>query len=212
MKKILILLFLLMIAIPVSAKQSQSQTAEAKEETPTLQCEITFDWISKTQFQRDENIKLIQNALFNEKTVLAYPRNEFKEQYATFFKDKDSIKHYTNISAGEKEDQDHYFAGFFLKSGLLIAYGIQNKNNLQNVFYYDAMGNLRFIDKYSETYPNFPYYALQYDTKGRLIGTIYFISKDDQYVFYPDKTFKGRWYKEKMYNRNAKIIMTRSNW
>lgn len=204
---IVFLLFTLpSLSIPVES------TSDIADGAKPIECGVTFDWISKTQFQRDETIKQIQDILFNEKTVLKYPKKQFRAQNAQFQKDKDSMQHYMDISSGKKEDEDKYYAGFFLKNGLLIAYGIQYKNNMKNIYYYDAMGNLRFIDFYSQNYPNFPYYALQYDTSGRLIGTIYFVSQEDQYIYNPDKTFKGRWYKENMYNRNAKIIMTRSNY
>ena len=182
------------------------------QESKPLECGVTFDWISKTQLQRDESIKQIQGILFNEKTVLKYNKKEFKAQYKDFLSDKDSMNHYMDISNGKKEDKDKYYAGFFLKNGWLYAYGIQYKNNLKNIYYYNAMGDLKYIDYYSETYPKLPYYALQYDTSGKLIGTIYFVSAYDQYIFNPDKTFKGRWYKENMYDKKAKIILTRSNW
>lgn len=204
MKKFIFLVLLLFLVIPVFAQESDT--------TIMLQGEVTFDWISKTQLQRDENIKQIQDILFNEKTVLKYPKKEFRAQNTPFLKDKDSIQHYVDISNGKKEDADKYYAGFFLKNGLLVAYGVQNKNNMKNIYYYDAMGHLRFVDYYSDNYPKFPYYSLQYDVNGRLIGTIYFVSVYDQYIFNPDKTFKGRWYKLNMYNRNAKIILTRSNY
>lgn len=204
-KKFFVFLCFIFLALPVF-----SQTAE--DASKPLECGVTFDWISKTQLQRDENIKQIQDILFNEKTVLKYSKKEFNALYKDFLKDKDSMQHYMEISAGKKEDAEKYYAAFFLKNGLLVAYGIQYKKNMENVYYYDAMGNLRFVDIFSKGYPNFPYYALQYDTKGKLIGTIYFVNLDDQYIFNPDKSFKGRWYKEKMYNRNAKVILTRSNW
>lgn len=204
MKKVIILLFFILFASPVFPQESES--------TMTLNCHVQFEWISKTQIQRDENIKQIQDILFNEKTVLKYAKKEFRAMNEGFLKDKDSVQHYVDISNGKKEDSDKYYAGFFLKNGLLVAYGIQYKKNMKNVYYYDAMGNLRFVDYYSDNYPNFPYYSLQYGINGKLIGTIYFISAYDQYIFNPDKTFKGRWYKENMYNRNAKIILTRSNW
>ena len=210
MKRIIILLFFVILAIHGFLEVGWAE-AHQDESTP-LQCGVEFDWISKNQLQRDENIKQIQSILFNEKTVLKYPKKEFKAQNAEFLKDKDSMKHYIDISQGKKEDADKYYAGFFLKNGLLVAYGIQYKNNMKNIFYYDAMGHLRFVDYYSDNYPKFPYYALQYDVNGKLIGTIYFVSVYDQYIFNPDKTFKGRWYKENMYNRNAKVILTRSNY
>lgn len=211
MKKIIVLLLFMFLALPVFSEPAL-EAPLLPEVTKPLEVGIEFDWISKTQLQRDENIKQIQNILFNENTVTKYTKSEFKSKYEQFLKDKDSMQHYMDISAGKKEDTDKYYAGFFLKNGLLIAYGIQYKNNMKNIYYYDAMGHLRFIDIYSDSYPDFPYYALQYDTKGKLIGTIYFVSHYDQYIFNPDKTFKGRWYRENMYNRNAKVILTRSNY
>lgn len=200
------------LALPAFSEPIIDNPSQIGESAKPIECSITFDWISKTQLQRDENIQEIQNILFNEKTVLKYPKNEFKTKYSEFLKDKDAMQNYMDITNGKKEDSDKYYAGFKLPNGLLIAYAIQYKNNMKNIYYYDAMGHLRFIDIYSETYPKFPYYALQYDTAGRLIGTIYFVSVYDQYVFNPNKTFKGRWFNEKMYNKNAKVIMTRSNY
>lgn len=210
-KKVFTFLFFIFLTLPAFSEPIVNNPCPEEESKP-LECGITFDWISKSQLQRDENIKQIQDILFNEKTVLKYNKKQFREDNKAFLKDKNSMQNYMSISAGKKEDSQNYYAGFFLKSGLLIAYGIQPKNNMKNIYYYDAMGHLRFVDFYSENYPNFPYYALQYDTSGRLIGTIYFISSYDQYIFNPDKTFKGRWYKEKMYDGKAKVILTRSNW
>ncbi len=212
MKKIVISILLLFLALPVFAEPIIEDMVPGIQDVKPIECEVTFDWISKTQLQRDENIKQIQDILFNEKTVLKYDKKEFRAKYKEFYKDKNSMQNYMDISNGKKEDKDRYYAAFFLKNGLLIAYGIQYKNNMQNIYYYDAMGHLRFIDIYSETYPNLPYYALQYSTSGKLIGTIYFVSVYDQYIYSPDKSFKGRWYKENMYNKKAKVILKRSNY
>lgn len=178
----------------------------------TLECGITFDWISKTQIQRDENIAQIQNILFSDKTEIKYTKKEFKSEYSEFFKDKDSRQNYIEISKGKKEDAEKYYASFNLKNGLLIAYGIQYKKNMKNIYYYDAMGNLRWVDVFSGSYPEFPYWSYQYYRTGELVAAYYYVSDYDQYIFDPNKKFKGRWYKEKMYNKNAKVIMTRSSY
>lgn len=212
MKKIIISILLLFLAIPAFSEPIIEDFNQITVDTKPLECEVNFDWISKTQLQRDENIKQIQDILFNKETIIKYNKKEFRTKYKSFIKDKESMQHYMDISNGKKEDADKFYAGFFLKNGLLIAYGIQYKNNMKNIFYYDAMGHLRFLDFYSDNYPDFPYYALQYNTSGKLIGSIYFISVYDQYIFNSDKTFKGRWYKENMYNRNAKVILKRSNY
>lgn len=212
MKKILILLILALLALPVGAKQKPETSIWTEGNAPVIEGQVTFDWIGKTQLQRDQNITDIQNKLFNEKTMLKYPSKKFKAQYQEFSKDKESMQHYMAVASGIKEDSDNFYAGFFLKNGLLIAYGIQKKNDLKHIYYYDAMGHLKYIDIYSDNYPKFPYYALQYNLSGKLIGTIYFVSAEDQYIFNPDKTFKGRWFKENLYNRNARIILSRSNY
>ena len=53
---------------------------------------------------------------------------------------------------------------------------------------------------------------MQYDRKGQLKSAIYFITKDIQYMFGPDKEFQGIWYKDKMYDKNGKQTLTRNNW
>lgn len=199
MKKLLIFVCFLFLASPVFAQQP-------------LEAGISFDWISKTQMQRDENIGQIHDILFENETLKKYPKAEFKEQYKTFLKDENHVNNYFDIAGGKKEDADKKYAGFFLKNGLLVAYGIQYKNNMKNIYYYDAMGNLRYVDIFSDNYPNFPYSSSQYRINGELVGKFYFLSDYDQYIYDPDGKFKGRWYKENMYNRNAKVIMTRSNW
>lgn len=204
MKKIIISILLTFLALPVFSQPS--------ENTKPLECEISFDWISKTQLQRDENIKQIQNILFNDKTALDYSKKEFRKKYSAFWKDKDFLKNYEDISLhNKKEDADKYYCGFYWEK-LLIAYGIQYKNNMKNIYYYDAMGNLRWVDVFSNDYPKFPYWSHQYYRNGDLVAAYYYVSNYDQYVFDTNKKFKGRWYKEKMYNKNAKVIMTRSNW
>lgn len=198
MKKILILIFAACIILPAWAEQ--------------LEGGVSFDWISKSQIQRDANIQDVHNILFEGETIKKYSSKEFKQKYAGFIKDKDHMSNYEEIANGKTEDETKKFSGFFLKNGLLVAYGIQYKNNPKNIYYYDAMGNLRYIDVFSDDYPEFPYMSSQYRVNGELVGKFYFVSDYDQYIFDESGKFKGRWYKENMYNRNAKIIMTRSNW
>lgn len=198
MKKFFIMISFLLLALPAFSE--------------TLEGGIDFDWISKTQLQRDENIQTIQNILFADSVVLKYPKNELKSKYANLLKDKEYKEHYIAISNGKTEDEDKNYSGFFMKNGWLYMYAFQYKKDLKTIYYYDTMGNLRYIDYLSDNYPNFPYYSSQYSIKGELISKIYFVSNFDQYMFNPNASFKGRWYKEKMYNNKAKVIMYRSNY
>lgn len=210
MKKILFTILLIFIALPCFSLQVES-TSDLADEAKPLQCEITFDWISKTQLQRDQNIKDIQNILFSDAIVTKYKKKEFKNMYSEFLKNKNYLKDYEEISSGKKEDDEKNYCGFYAGK-LLIAYGIQYKNNLKNIYYYDAMGGLRWVDVFSGSYPKFPYWSYQYYRNGDMVAAYYYVSEYDQYVFDSKKKFKGRWYKDKLYNRNAKVIMTRTNY
>ena len=87
-----------------------------------------------------------------------------------------------------------------------------SKKDLKTVYYYDALGNLRYVDKFSENYPNFPYMSKQYRVNGTLVSAIYFMDEDLQYMYNSDESFKGVWYKDKMYNIDGKQTLTRTNW
>lgn len=209
MKKIIISVFLVFLAMPVFSEPLLD--APLTETSQTFEAGITFDWITKTQLQRDENIAKIQNILFTQDTALKINKKEFEKTYSNFWKNPNFTKDYEEISQGKKEDDEKNYCGFYVGK-LLVAYGIQYKNNLKNIYYYDAMGNLRWVDVFSSSYPNFPYWSYQYYRNGELIAAYYYVSNYDQYVFDPDKKFRGRWFKDKLYNRKAKVVMTRTNY
>lgn len=199
MKKFLILL-LSLILFQVNASFAE-----------TIEGGISFDWISKTQMERDENINFVRDEVFTNNLVTSYGKKFFRSLYSDKMKDADRINNYNEISNGKTEDIDKNYCGFYWKK-YLIVYGIQYKNKPDENFYYNVMGNLKWIDKYSSNYPNFPYVSYQYDTSGNLKAVYYFNSSYDQYIFDENGKFQGRWYKDKMYDRKAKVIMTRTNW
>lgn len=172
---------------------------------------LIFDWLDISQIQRDEVIDRYKSELFGEDTVYKYDKKEFKNEYKDFLKDADYKRHYLLISNNVKETDDENLCGFYRKK-LLISYAVQYKNDLKTVYYYDALGKLRYVDKFSENYPNFPYMSKQYRANGSLVSAIYFMSHDMQYMYNDDGSFKGAWYKDKMYDRSAKQILTRTNW
>lgn len=209
MKKILFTILLSFLALPCFSMQLQTPS-EIQGGTKTLECSITFDWITKTQLQRDQSIKEIQNLLFSEKTVTKYSKKEFQQMYAQNLKNKNYLKDYEEISSGKKEDDEKNYCGFYYGK-LLVVYGIQYKNEPKHKYYYDAMGGLRWVEVFSDNYPNFPYWSYQYYRNGKLTAAYYNLSDYDQYMFDANKKFVGRAYKENIYNKNAKVIMTRSN-
>ena len=228
MKKILTLLFALCIIFPSlkafavedivsldEVKQEEVSAEQKETEVPanTLQAAITFDWLDISQAQRDENIEHYKNLLFEDNPSRIYfTKDEFKKEFAKYFKDKEFKYHYMLVNNGVTEDEDANYCAFFYKRNTLVMYAIQYKNNPNRAFYYTAFGGLRYTDVMSDEYPNFPYTSMQYDKKGRLKSAIYFVSKDLQYMYGPEKEFQGLWYKEKMYDRNGKQTLTRTNW
>lgn len=127
-------------------------------------------------------------------------------------KDKDYKEHYRLASNGILDIGYAKLCAFFYKKDILVIYALQYKNRMQNAFYYDAFGRLRFVDVMEGNYPEFPYWSKQYTSNGKMISAIYFLSKDIQYMYNPDGEFQGVWYKDKMFNINAKQVLTRTNW
>lgn len=191
-----------------------SSSADSIEENNSvLKASVTFDWLDITQAQREENINHYRNLLFeNNSSKIYFTKDEFKEKFKEYYKDKDFKLHYMLTNNGVTEDEDAKYCAFYYKNKTLVMYAIQYKNNPNKAFYYTAFGGLRYTDLMSDEYPNFPYTSMQYDRKGRLKSAIYFLSKDLQYMYGPDKEFQGVWYKEKMYDKNGKQTLTRTNW
>ena len=73
------------------------QNLLAMSEPLTLNGEVTFDWLTRSQIERDENIMAIKNELFNDDTVLRYNKKEFKSELRDNIKDKDIKYHHQNL-------------------------------------------------------------------------------------------------------------------
>ncbi len=200
MKKLFLIIAFFTVMLPVFADET------------VITGGVSFDWTTKTQLERDENIEKVKNIIYNTNIIKKYPKNALRNEYKDYLKDKDLKKHYLEITNGKKQNETERLAGFYTNGDkLLYMYGIQYKNDIYTTYYYDMMGNLRYIDKMSENYPNFPYYSHQYRIDGKLAGSIYFSAYDTQYVFKNAK-FKGLWFKDTMFNSKAKKIMTRTNY
>lgn len=212
MKKIAILLSILILGkAALSADIPVTNVSDATSKPVVLTGNLIFDWLDITQVDRDLAIEKYKTELFGEDTVYKFKKKEFRNEYKDFLKDADYKRHYMLVKNNVKETDSENLCGFY-KGNLLISYAIQYKNDLRSVYYYDALGNLRYVDKFSDNYPNFPYMSKQYKANGELVSAIYFMSHDMQYMYNNDTSFQGAWYKDKMYNRHAKQVLTRTNW
>lgn len=193
---------------PVQNKEVQVTNVNAP-----LEAAVSFDWLDIDLAQRENQIQHYKDLLFaNNSSHIYFTKDEFKKEFAKYYKDKDFKLHYMLTNNGVTEDEDAKYCAFFYKKKTLVLYAIQYKNTPNKAFYYTAFGGLRYTDLMSDEYPNFPYTSMQYDQKGQLKSAIYFASKDLQYMFGPDKEFQGIWYKDKMYDKNGKQVLTRTNW
>lgn len=174
---------------------------------------VTFDWVNMEQVQRDEAIENYKNIIFANQEDIGYEKKEFKEKYKDYLKDAEYKTHYRLSDAGVTEKEDAKLCAFFAeRPHVLYMYALQYKNRPDRVFYYTPFGKLMYVDEMSENYPDFPYHSKQYRMNGSLVGAIYFTDKDTQYTYEPDGKFKGVWYKDKMFDHRAKLILTRTNW
>lgn len=191
----------------------QNEEVQVTNVNVPLEATVSFDWLDIDLAQRENQIQHYKDLLFaNNSSHIYFTKDEFKKKFAKYYKDKDFKLHYMLTNNGVTEDEDAKYCAFFYKKKTLVLYAIQYKNTPNKAFYYTAFGGLRYTDLMSDEYPNFPYTSMQYDQKGQLKSAIYFASKDLQYMFGPDKEFQGIWYKDKMYDKNGKQVLTRTNW
>lgn len=172
--------------------------------------DIEYDWINKSEIEKESIISEIRDEI---KELPLTKQTDFKTQFKDLKKDKIFKEHYLAASAGYKEYQDYKIAAFYAYNGKFIyMYALQKKDDLSKNFYYDALGNLRYIDFIHGDYPSYPYYSYQYSISGKPVSVIYFVSKDTQYMFEPNGDFKGVWYKYNMYDKHSKVILKRTSY
>ena len=170
---------------------------------------IQYDWIDKSLLEKESIIAEVKDIIFKNNEL---PKQDnLKKNFKEFLKDKKYKEHYLAASAGYKEYQNYNISAFYYKKQKHIyMYAIQDKKDLSKSFYYDAFGNLRYIDFNYGEFPNYPYYSIQYNLLGKPISAIYYTSADNQYLYKPDGTFKGVWFKNNLYDEHSKIILKRS--
>lgn len=219
MKKLVILIAIITLGCSANAEdifmpEEITKTPQIEEQQIseiTLEAKAIFDWVDISQVERDKQIQEYKNILFND-DIEKIKKRDFRQKYSDFLKDKNWKEHYRLAKLGVLETEDAKICAFFFKKDILLIYALQYKNNPQRVYYYNAYGNLQYVDEISDNYPNFPYTSKQYRKNGKLVSAIYFSSHDTQYMYGPDGEFTGLWHKNKMFDKNGKQKITRTNW
>ena len=171
--------------------------------------DIQYDWINKSEIEKETIISEVRDIIFENGEFTK--QEDFKLQFKDILKDKNYKEHYFAASAGYKEHKDYNISAFYYKKQKHIyMYALQDKKDVTKSYYYDALGKLRYVDFNYGEYPEYPYYTIQYSISGKPISVIYNVSKDNQYLYNPDGTFKGVWYKHNLYSKESKVILTRT--
>lgn len=172
--------------------------------------DIKYDWINKSEVQKEAIISEIHDLMFETPIEkVAGFRSQFKDR----LKDKNHLENYFAASAGYKEFKGNNISAFYYKNMKNIyMYALQDKKDVSKSYYYDTLGHLRYVDFIYGAYPDYPYYAVQYRISGVPVSAIYYVSEDCQYVFKPNGEFEGVWYKHNLYNKQSKIILKRTTY
>ncbi len=187
-----------------------SQTAVYANFNDVLISNVTYDWINKTEVEREAIIQEVKDIIFEQPVE---KQKDFRSQFKDKLKDKNYLENYMAASAGYKEYKGNNISAFYFKKmKSLYMYALQDKKDVSKAYYYDALGHLKYVDIINGEYPDFPYYSIQYRISGTPVSAIYFASKDCQYLFTPKGEFEGVWYKHNLYNKRAEVVLRRTTY
>lgn len=187
-----------------------AQTAVFASFNDVLIADVTYDWINKSEVEREAIIQEVKDIIFEQPVE---KQNDFRSQFKDKLKDKNYLENYMAASAGYKEYNGNNISAFYFKKmKSLYMYALQDKKDVSKAFYYDALGHLKYVDLIYGEYPDYPYYSIQYRITGTPVSAIYFASKDCQYLFTPKGEFEGVWYKHNLYNKKTEVILKRTTY
>ena len=187
-----------------------AQTAVFASFNDVLIADVTYDWINKSEVEREAIIQEVKDIIFEQPVE---KQNDFRSQFKDKLKDKNYLENYMAASAGYKEYKGNNISAFYFKKmKSLYMYALQDKKDVSKAFYYDALGHLKYVDLIYGEYLDYPYYSIQYKISGTPVSAIYFASKDCQYLFTPKGEFEGVWYKHNLYNKKSEVILKRTTY
>lgn len=187
-----------------------TQTVVFASFNDVLIADITYDWINKSEVEREAIIQEVKDIIFEQPVE---KQKDFRSQFKDRLKDKNFLENYMAASAGYKEYKGNNISAFYFKKmKSLYMYALQDKKDVSKAYYYDALGHLKYVDLIYGEYPDYPYYSIQYGISGTPVSAIYYASKDCQYLFTPKGDFEGVWYKHNLYNNKSEIILKRTTY
>lgn len=174
--------------------------------------DIQYDWINKNNVEKEAIISEVHDIIFENEEALP-KQKDFRSQFKDKLKDKNYREHYFAASAGYKEYNGYNISAFYYKKQKHIyMYALQDKKDVSKSYYYDALGHLVYVDFNFGEYPEYPYYTIQYNISGNPVSAVYYVSKDNQYLYSPKGDFTGVWYKNNLYDKHSKVILKRTTY
>ena len=122
---------------------------------------------------------------------------------ADYLLTQNNFENYSALLKGQTNLNDRILALFSDGS-----YAVNYKSNLKHVFYYDKDGS--FINFEIRTSLEFPYSSYKYSPDGELVNMSLRVSKDETFIFSPFGELLAHWVREKCYDENGNIVMTRT--
>ena len=86
-------------------------------------------------------------------------------------------------------------------------YGVRYKNDPYRAYYYTKDGRLDYTDEKSRL--SYPHNVTTYNLKGNPIGSAYYVSKYEQYIFDKDKNLTTHWIGNIGYDKNGNVKASR---
>ena len=86
-------------------------------------------------------------------------------------------------------------------------YGVRYNNDPYRAYYYTKDGRLDYTGKKSRL--EYPHNVATYDLRGNLIGSAYYVSKFEQYIFDKDKNLTTHWVGNTGYDKNGNVKASR---
>lgn len=165
---------------------------------------VELDWPLLSQQERTKAINYYREIIFND---VRYKIE--KDQLKPYKKDPNKKQNIRAVRNEFKNLPDRELAGFYFLNKILFLYGVKYYDDKHHIYYYNMLGGLEFVDILDRPHDQYPYIAYKYKRNGKLVEAAYYISEYDQYCFDEDGDFKGRWYMDKLYDKKAKIILSR---
>ncbi|HSA07427.1 MAG TPA: hypothetical protein P5556_09635 [Candidatus Gastranaerophilales bacterium] len=177
-----------------------SGSAQAK----TLEGGVDLNWPLLNQEEREKTINYYKDLLFKD---VKYKID--KETLKPFKKDAKLLENRALLKNNIKKTDDRELAKFYFFNKVFIIYGVKYLEDKFHLYYYNVAGGLEYFDILDKPHDEYPHISYQYNKSGKLAGISYYISEYDQYIFDDKGKFRGRWYYSKLYDKKAKVILTR---